>query len=193
MTDSPFVLRSPQPTLPLSTERLLLRPLREADVDALHSYRGDPETCTYLPFEPQTEAQLRERLAGVMGSTSLATEHAGIVLGAERRSDGRLIGDLVVFHYEPEHGSAEVGWVFHRDVAGQGFATEALETVFDVAFRQLGLRRLHARIDELNTASIRLAERLGMRREAVLVENEWFKGRWSTEVDYGLLDREWRG
>ncbi len=193
MTDSPFVLRSPRPSLPLFTERLLLRALSDADVEALHSYRGDPETCTYLPFEPQSVGAIRERLAGVMGSASLTTEHAGIVLGVERRSDGRLIGDLVLFHYEAAHGSAEVGWVFHRDMAGKGYATEALVALFDAAFTQLGLRRLHARIDELNTASLRLAERLGMRREAVLVENEWFKGRWSTEVDYGLLDREWRG
>ena len=32
-----------------------------------------------------------------------------------------------------------------------------------------------------------------MRQEAVLVENEWFKGEWSTEVNFAILDREWRG
>ena len=40
-------------------------------MEALHSYRGDPETCTYLPFEPQSVGAIRERLAGVMGSASL--------------------------------------------------------------------------------------------------------------------------
>jgi RimJ/RimL family protein N-acetyltransferase len=49
-----------------------------------------------------------------------------------------------------------------------------------------------ARIDAENTASARLAERLGMRLEAHLVENEWYKGRWSDELDYAILAREWR-
>uniref|UniRef100_UPI0034E965F1 GNAT family N-acetyltransferase n=1 Tax=Enterococcus faecium TaxID=1352 RepID=UPI0034E965F1 len=61
----------------------------------------------------------------------------------------------------------------------------------DTAFSVYGLRRLVARIDADNTRSIALAERLGMRREAHLVENEWFKGRWSDEVDYAVLAREW--
>ena len=191
MTESPFHLSAARPALPLRTERLVLRPLTDADVDAAHSFRGNPEVCTFLPFEPQSRELIRVRLAGIMGSTSLDSEHEAIILGVERLADGRLIGDLVLFHYEAEHGSAEVGWVFHPDVAGQGYATEAVGALFAAAFGELGLRRLRARIDELNTASARLAERLGMRQEARLVENEWFKGRWSTELDYAILDREW--
>jgi RimJ/RimL family protein N-acetyltransferase len=188
---SPFILRRSQPDLPIRTDRLLLRRLTELDVDGLHAFRGDPETCTFLPFDPQTPDFIRQRLAGVMGSTDLAGEHAAIVLGVERAGDGRLIGDLVLFHYAPEHGSAEIGWVFHRDVAGQGYATEAVTALIAMAFDELGLRRLTARIDELNGPSVRLADRLGMRQEARLIENEWFKDHWSTELDYAILDREW--
>ena len=191
MIDSPFTLRRPQPELPIRTARLLLRGLGQADLESLHSYRSDPETTTYLPFDPQDLDAIRERVAGIMGSTSLASEHAAIALGVERLDDGRLIGDLILFHYEPDHGSAEVGWVFHRDVAGKGYATEAVAALLTTAFGQLGLRRATARIDELNAPSARLAERLGMRPEARLVENEWFKDRWSSEVDYAILDREW--
>jgi RimJ/RimL family protein N-acetyltransferase len=191
MIDSPFALRRPRPELPIRTTRLLLRPLDEADIEGLHSFRSDPETCTYLPFDPQDRDVIRERVTGVMGSTSLESEHAAVALGVERVEDGRLVGDLILFHYEAEHGSAEVGWVFHRDVAGQGYATEAVAALLSATFGELGLRRVTARIDELNTASARLAERLGLRREARLVENEWFKDRWSTEVDYAILDREW--
>jgi len=49
-----------------------------------------------------------------------------------------------------------------------------------------------ARIDADNPASAAVLTKLGMRQEAVLVENEWFKGRWSTEIDFGILAREWR-
>jgi RimJ/RimL family protein N-acetyltransferase len=52
--------------------------------------------------------------------------------------------------------------------------------------------RAVARIDAGNPASGAVLRRVGMRQEAVLVENEWFKGAWSTEVDFAMLDREWR-
>lgn len=60
-----------------------------------------------------------------------------------------------------------------------------------LAFDQLGLHRVIAWVDARNDASLRLAERLGMRRQAYLVSNEWFKGAWSDEVDLALLEDEW--
>lgn len=57
----------------------------------------------------------------------------------------------------------------------------------------MGLHRIVARIDERNTASAGVVERLGFRREARLVESEWFKGEWTTLLVYALLEDEWRG
>jgi RimJ/RimL family protein N-acetyltransferase len=48
-----------------------------------------------------------------------------------------------------------------------------------------------ARLDERNDASARLARRLGMRQEARLVHNEFFKGEWSNELDFAMLADEW--
>jgi len=53
------------------------------------------------------------------------------------------------------------------------------------------LHRIVARIDERNESSVRLARRLGMRQEARLVRNEFFKGEWSTELDFAMLADEW--
>ena len=80
-------------------------------------------------------------------------------------------------------------------MAGKGYATEALVALFDTAFTQLGLRRLHARIDETPHTWRRSGSPSG---SACVARRCWsrtseFKGRWITEVDYGLLDREWRG
>jgi len=60
-----------------------------------------------------------------------------------------------------------------------------------LGFEELGLRRIVARIDEDNEASAKLARRLGMRQEARLVQNEFFKGRWSNELDFAMLAEEW--
>ena len=47
------------------------------------------------------------------------------------------------------------------------------------------------RLEARNVASARVLEKLGMRREAQLVENEWVKGEWQSELVYAMLEREW--
>ena len=56
----------------------------------------------------------------------------------------------------------------------------------------LGLHRVVGRLEPRNPASARVLEKLGMRREAHLVENEWVKGEWQSEDVYAVFDREWR-
>jgi RimJ/RimL family protein N-acetyltransferase len=61
-----------------------------------------------------------------------------------------------------------------------------------LAFETYGLHRVAGRLEPRNVASARVLEKLGMRREALLIENEWVKGEWQSELVYGLLAREWR-
>jgi RimJ/RimL family protein N-acetyltransferase len=54
------------------------------------------------------------------------------------------------------------------------------------------LHRIIAICDVENQASVRLLERLGMRREGHYIENYWFKGKWASEYLYAILADEWR-
>jgi RimJ/RimL family protein N-acetyltransferase len=63
--------------------------------------------------------------------------------------------------------------------------------LLEYLFGELHLHRVIATCDVENIASFRLLERIGMRREAHLVENIWFKGAWGSEYSYALLYREW--
>jgi RimJ/RimL family protein N-acetyltransferase len=69
--------------------------------------------------------------------------------------------------------------------------TEAARRLLDYLFETFGLHRVSAICDVENTASARVLERLGMRREGHFVESVWFKGRWGSEYGYALLRREW--
>jgi len=175
----------------LETPRLRLRPLTAADTDPLLSYRGDPEVCRYLPFPPMDAAEIARRLETQWFRTELADDDEHVTLGAELRETGELVGDVILFLKSREHGNGEIGWVFHPKVAGRGYATEAATAVLDWAFGANGLRRVVARLDARNAASARLCERLGMRLEARLVDNEIFKGELTSELDYAILSREW--
>jgi RimJ/RimL family protein N-acetyltransferase len=180
------------PAYPLTTARLRLRPLNQADIPDLLSYRGDPEVCRYLPFEPMTAEVLTARIAGDLGRGEITAEGEAMTVGAERISDGRVIGDVVLFFHSERHAGGEIGYAFHPDVAGQGFATEACTAVLTLAYGELGLHRVIANMDARNVASMRLAERVGMRREAHHVSCEMFKGEWSDLMIYAMLADEWR-
>jgi RimJ/RimL family protein N-acetyltransferase len=135
---------------------------------------------------------VHERLRGAWGRQALETEGDALFLVVELTATGELIGDVVLMWRSAEHRGGEIGYVFHPSYSGQGFATEAAHRLLHLAFDDLGLHRVFARLDADNHSSARLAARLGMRQEAHLVQNEWFKGRWSDELDFAILEHEWR-
>jgi RimJ/RimL family protein N-acetyltransferase len=109
------------------------------------------------------------------------------------RETGRLVGDVVLFFRSRADRGGEIGYVFHPDAGGRGYATEACSAVLGLAFDGLGLHRVVARLDARNEASARLAARLGMRQEAHFLRNELFKGEWTDELVFALLAEEWPG
>jgi RimJ/RimL family protein N-acetyltransferase len=189
MSDRPVLL----PTYPVRTERLLLRPLTAADTDALLAYRSRPDVCRYVPFEPMDRRVIAERLATLWAGTGLTAAGQALTLGVEVAGTGELAGDVVLFWHSLEHLSGEIGYVLDPAHAGRGYATEAARALLGLAFDGLGLHRVVARLDERNGASAAVARRLGMRQEARLVDNELFKGEWSTELVFAMLADEWRG
>ena len=116
-------------------------------------------------------------------------EAAGVLLGVERLGEAGIVGhvNLIV----GEHGQGEIGFLFNPEHQGRGYATEAARALLGLAFERYGLHRVYGRLEPRNVASARVLEKLGMRREALLVENEWVKGEWQSEAIYALLDREW--
>jgi RimJ/RimL family protein N-acetyltransferase len=80
----------------------------------------------------------------------------------------------------------------HPDHQGLGYATEMARPLLRIAFEDLGLHRVTGALDARNAASARVLEKLGMRREAHLVENAFVKGEWQSELIYAILATEWR-
>jgi RimJ/RimL family protein N-acetyltransferase len=180
-----------RPDYPVTTARLRLRPLVAADAEDLVAYRCLDDVCRYVPFEPMTIEAVAAKVTGVWQRQAISDQGEGLTLGIELADTGRVIGDLMLYFESAEHRGGEIGWVLHPGHSGHGYATEAAHALLHLAFDQLGLHRVTARVDARNLASLRLAERLGMRREAHLVRNEWFKGAWSDEIDLALLEDEW--
>ena len=180
-----------RPGYPVRTERLLLRPLTAGDADALLVYRGRDDVSRYVPFEPMSRHDILERIAGRWARTELTDVGQSLTLGAQLAGTGELAGDVMLAWHSREHAGGELGYVFNPALGGRGYATEAAHAMLRLGFEELGLHRIVARIEERNEPSVKLARRLGMRQEARLVHNEFFKGEWSTEVDFAMLAEEW--
>ncbi|WP_337000937.1 MULTISPECIES: GNAT family N-acetyltransferase [unclassified Microbacterium] len=180
------------PEYPIRTDRLLLRPIVPTDAEAMHVYKSDPDAVRYVPYPPLTLADVEQRIATTWSNTVFTREGDAVALAVEERESGALVGDVVLFWRSETDRCGEVGYIFDPGAGGRGYATEAVAALLALGFDGLGLHRIVARLDERNTSSARVAERLGFRREARFVESEWFKGEWTTLLVYALLADEWR-
>lgn len=178
-------------TSPIRTERLVLRPYTETDLDALADIRSRPDVMRYLYEEVQDRDEVAEALERRMQRTSLVREGDGLVLAVELPAVARVIGDVSLRWVSETNGQGDIGFIFHPDHQGRGYASESAREMLRIGFEALGLHRIVGHCDARNTASSKLMERLGMRREAHFVENEWFKGEWGSEYVYAILHHEW--
>jgi RimJ/RimL family protein N-acetyltransferase len=87
---------------------------------------------------------------------------------------------------------ADIGYEFAPAYWGQGYATEAAQAIMAFGFTELKVHRIWSWCIAENVGSARVMEKLGMRQEGRLRENEWIKGRWWDTLVYGVLDYEWR-
>ena len=180
-----------RPEFPIKTRRLVLRPYVESDLDALAEIQAREDVTRYLYWGPRTREQAEESLRTKIGQTSLGKQGDALSLAVTLADSGVLIGDVILFWRSEEHSGGEIGYVFHPDHHGNGYAGEAAIQLLRLGFDGLGLHRVVARLDADNRASGRLLERLGMRFEGRFRENEFVKGRWADEAVYAMLRDEW--
>jgi RimJ/RimL family protein N-acetyltransferase len=178
---------------PLQTERLILRPFVAEDFDALFAMQSRPDVARYVYWDARNEDEVHTALEVKVSSIAIRAEGDALFLAAVLRSTDELVGDIVLHWISREHSTAEIGFIVHPDHQGHGYATEAVRPLLRLAFEDLRLHRVIGRAEARNVASARVLEKLGMRREAHLIENEYVKGEWQSELVYAILVREWRG
>jgi len=173
-----------------STDRLILRGFVPQDFEAYRAYRSLPEIYRYLYSDPPSEEELRERFDASF-NTRLSDDGDILRCAVVRREDDALLGQVSLKLTNKAALQAEVGYIFNPAYAGKGYATEAVEAVISLGFEKFGFHRIFARLDAKNAGSVGVVERLGLRREAHLVQNDRFNGVWGDEYVYAVLRQEW--
>jgi ribosomal-protein-alanine N-acetyltransferase len=174
----------------LESERLIVRPVVEGDLQALLVVNGDDEVTRFLPYA--SWRSLVDARAWFERMSNLGARGESIQYVVTDRSTNLAIGTCLLFRHEEQSARAELGYVLGRSYWGRGIMREALTALLECAFGAYRLRRLEAEVDPLNMASRRLLESLGFIREGQFRKRWVDKGAAHDTVIYGLLSDEWR-
>ena len=177
----------------LRTERLELRPVRDDDVDRMLEYRNLPEVTRWLLRTEVDPASLRSawrRATEDPDDHSVAVTLDGVVIGTVSVDVVDGMGQPGM----PPRTEAQLGYIFDPAYGGNGYATEAVTAMVAHAFDRLGVRRITAGCFADNIASVRILEKVGMRREQHGVGDSWHAELgWVDGYTYALLAATWRG
>ena len=182
----------------IETERLILRSFAESDAADVYEYLKEPAVncfaCMKLKSLDEAKAEMKKR----SGENEF---YFAIVL----KENGKVIGEISAY---PESGEPHADeneskdtfspcWMLNLNYTGNGYAYEAAHAFFDYLFKEKGARRIYAYTEDYNTASQRLCERLGMRREGLFLEFVSFVNnsdgtpRYENTYQYAILKKEW--
>ncbi|MEV7937264.1 GNAT family N-acetyltransferase [Kitasatospora sp. NPDC088264] len=143
------------------TERLTLRQWRPADRDRALDIYSRWEVARWLGAEPKVLADegAAEALIGRFRERSVNPPFG--CWAVERRDTAVLVGTVLLAPIPDGDGAVEVGWHFHPDSWGSGFATEAARALVAAGFAS-GLAEVHAVVRPGNDPSMAVCRRLGM-------------------------------
>lgn len=147
---------------PLHTDRLVLRRSRPEDAELISAYRSDPDVNRQQGWDRTDPVGVRRDIEEM--SARAPGERGGWVqFSVEERESGRLVGDVGLCPADDEPGVIKVGYTMAPEFQGKGFATEAVGALVTYAFETLGADVVRAYANANNRASIRVAEKLGLR------------------------------
>jgi len=172
------------------TDRLALRDLEPSDGPRVFSYHKHPDVARFQSWATDSVDSVQSyirNLSAIEPGKPGGWYQVGIFL----KDNSKLIGDcgFRVLAYDPEQ--AEVGITLAPDFQRHGHATEALRALLNFLLVTLGKHRVFGSVDPRNVASMKLLDRVGMRKEAHFVKSLWFRGEWVDDVVFAILGSEW--
>ena len=176
----------------LKGEKVLLRPVRRADIQYFLKWFNDPEVIQYLGmYLPMTE-MAEEKYIEELGTTRAGTD-ANFVIEAIDGGEGKPIGSTGLHQINTKDHFATFGIAIgEKDYWSRGYGTEAARLLIRYGFEQLNLHRISSAAWAFNDRSIRLHLRVGFKEEGRLRESVFKNGQYYDRVEFGILRQEWR-
>jgi RimJ/RimL family protein N-acetyltransferase len=173
------------------TEHLALRDLEASDAQRIFEYRSRPEVSRFQSWGVHSVDEIQSHIRG-LSAAAPGMPGSWYQIGITLLSSSELIGDCGFHVLSTEPRQAEFGIALAPELQGRGYATEALRALLDYLLIKLGKHRVFGSVDPRNARSMRLMQRVGMRKEAHFVKSLWFKGEWVDDVVFAILASDWK-
>jgi [ribosomal protein S5]-alanine N-acetyltransferase len=165
----------------IETERLILRRITLDDAEDMYVYASDEEVTDYVTWDTHSSLTDTKKFINTFLSQYVAP------WGIELKENGQLIGTVHFVWWQPEHNSAEIGYVLSKEYWGKGLITEAANAVISFGFEHMDLVRIQARCFLENKGSERVMEKLGLSFEGISRKVMYVKGEHKDLKVYSIL------
>ena len=176
----------------LLTERLLLREVRPDDAPLIRQYSHEPPYTQYDPNGPMADWEFEVVNKWMLDEQNVIPRtyyYFSVVTHAE---PDLALGSIHLTIQNHSHRHGEIGYMFGMAYHNKGYATESSLALLKFGFGTLKLKRIAAAdIVMENIASTRVAEKIGMQREAHYRDTQFFAGRWWDTVTYSITRDAW--
>lgn len=136
---------------------IIIRPIEKDDYVDIHEYASNPNVKQYIGWPLMaTEDETKDHV-DLMISRNEAQTH--IYASVVEKSGNKVIGTLMIFGFDEAANHAEIGYVFGESCWGKGYGSQAVGVLCDFAFKERGLRKVFARIVEINVGSAKVLKK----------------------------------
>jgi len=174
----------------LETERLILRDFVKDDWQRVLEYQSDPLYLRYYEWTERTPQAVQE-FVGWFLDHQLQEPRIKYQLAVVLKSNNQLIGNCGIRMDKTDTLEANIGYELDPKHWNHGYATESAHAIVDFGFSNFNLHRVWSWCVADNLGSAHVLEKLGMRLEGRLRENEYYKDRWWDTLMYAILANEW--
>jgi [ribosomal protein S5]-alanine N-acetyltransferase len=189
-TKKPMLEINFHPFQNLESERLLLRRVATTDVNEIMELRGNPETMKFIPRPLVTNKE--QALEHINMIEAKIIENEGINWAITIKGNPKLVGVIGHYRIQPENHRCEIGYMILPQYNGKGYVTEAIKVVLEYGFEVLNMHSIEAVIDPDNIASERVLQKNNFVKEAHILENELWDGKFWDTVIYSILKRNFK-
>ena len=173
----------------LETKRLILRRMTMKDAQDIFEYSKDPEVALHVLWDAQKDLSEAKEYCRFMMRRYRQDQPSS--WGIIHKASGRLVGTIGYMEYREDHGSVEVGYSLARSLWNGGYMTEALSRVIAHTFETMDINRIEAQHELDNPSSGRVMEKCGMKKEGVLRQRLYNKGKYVDVALYAILHSDY--
>ena len=173
----------------IETSRLVIRNFHENDIETLRKIVNDEEIMKYVPFtEARSLEECHELMGRIIRRYSESTDNCfkGFLLLITLKETGESAGFAGLFPATYDTTQDELFYGIFSNYRGRGYAVEAGKAIIDFGFKQVGTNRIIATVDDSNSISINIVEKMGMKFESVIEDEAAQDSSYIGELLYSI-------